>query len=150
MKCKTKTMMILSVLTALILLAGSVTWAHGPAGQRQRRQSERISGGVRTGKITKGESIRLNREQRRIRQAFRHAWRDGCMSPRERRHINRLQAKAGRHIYLAKHNSRVRHGHHWPRKFRPWRHRPRVRLHPYFGGVIFEPGWSLVWSFDLR
>lgn len=148
MKCKT--MMILSLLAALILLTGSFAWAHGPAAQRQRRQAERISSGVRTGKITKGELIRLNRERGRIRRTVRHAWRDDYLSPAERRHINRLQTKAGRHIYRAKHNHRVRYGHHRPPKFRPWRHGPRVRLHPYFSGVIFEPGWSVVWSFDLR
>ena len=76
--------------------------------ERQQRQQVRIAEGVRSGELTRRETIRLEREQRGIQLEKREARSDGDFTRDERRDIYREQNQASRHIYRAKHNRRDR------------------------------------------
>jgi hypothetical protein len=101
---KKRTLWIGAGLSALILTAAGTTWAAGRISCWQADQCRRITAGVRYGWITPGEYDRLSREQGRIRQARRLARADGCLDPRERRYIHRMQQRAGKHIRRARQN----------------------------------------------
>jgi uncharacterized membrane protein YebE (DUF533 family) len=74
------------------------------ADQREANQQARIDAGVATGQLNRREARRLEREQARIRAAERHARADGVVTPRERRHIQRLQREASANIRAEKHD----------------------------------------------
>lgn len=76
----------------------------GRIGQRQARQQDRICQGVRSGELTRGETVRLERQQARIRQEKRCMKSDGNLTPAERLRLERMQDKASRDIYRLKHN----------------------------------------------
>ena len=74
--------------------------------KRSKHESTRIKQGMHSGELTHAETKRLAKEQKNIHQDIRSAKMvDGKIGPRERREINRDQARASRHIYRAKHNS---------------------------------------------
>jgi len=74
--------------------------------KRSKHESTRIKQGMHSGELTHAETKRLAKEQKNIHQDIRSAkMDDGKIGPRERREINRDQARASRHIYCAKHNS---------------------------------------------
>lgn len=85
-----------------LVTAGSV-WA-GDHQAHQYRQYKRIHQGVHSGALTRGEAHTLLREQRHIRQAQKRAWADGHLTRPERVHLDRMQERAGHHIYGLKHN----------------------------------------------
>ncbi len=102
---KTKSLLTL----ALILTLGILNADAQTINKRSRHERTRIAQGVRSGELTRGESIRLAKEQRNIRRDVKKARRnDGKVGPRERQHIRREQRKASRHIYRARHNNRDR------------------------------------------
>lgn len=78
---------------------------------RQVVQQKRIIQGVRSGKLTRGEARRLERQQARIQRTKRRdkMMNGGKMTPKEKAHVMRMQNRASRHIYHAKHNKKVRH-----------------------------------------
>jgi len=135
----------------LLLIGGSVAWADKKQGNRNQNQNARIKQGVRTGEITKCELKRLKKEQARIHAARRHAAADGCISRRERQHLQRMRDRAGRHIYFAKHNPRTTCP---PGTYK--KHHTHYRQHApapaprndwfYFGGHIMQPGWGFGWA----
>ncbi len=136
---------------SLLLIGGSVAWADKKHGNRHQNQKDRIKQGVRTGEITKCELNRLKKEQARIHVARRHAKTDGWINHRERQQLQRLRDRAGRHIYLAKHNpwaacpQGAYKKHHAP--YRPYAAVPAPRNDRfYFGGHIAQPGWGFGWS----
>ena len=108
--------------------------------QRQGKQIKRIAGGVQKGKITNTEYFRLNQEQVRIERFRRQAIADGRLRPGERRRLHRMQEKASRHIYGAKHNRSDR--------YRPdLEHRACYNGRPRPGGygisgIWAAPGWG--------
>ena len=71
---------------------------------RQVKQQERIEEGVENKQLTKKETARLEREQRKIRAEKRVAKADGNVSPREKRILKRDQNRASRDIYREKHD----------------------------------------------
>ena len=101
---KAKALSMGSVLAAMLLVLAGVSWAGGRIDHSQKRQHKRITAGVRSRAITDKEFTRLNREQSRIRQAVEKARADGRFNYRERHRVHRLQDKASKHIYRAKHN----------------------------------------------
>jgi hypothetical protein len=101
---KSRTLKILPMVTGLVLIVASISWARDPISHRQMKQSQRITHGIRSGEVTDRELVRLNREQRRIGKHKRRARRDGCISHRERRCLHRMQDRASAHIYQARHN----------------------------------------------
>lgn len=78
---------------------------------RQVKQQKRIIQGVRSGKLTRGEARRLERQQARIQRTKRRdkIMHGGKMTPKEKAHVARMQNRANRHIYRAKHNKKIRH-----------------------------------------
>ena len=93
----------------IIGMAGTsagTAWAGGRSERRQQRQANRIYHGVRNGTISPQEFKRLGREQFRIEEAKRRALKDGHISRYERRHLKRMQNRASKRIFRAKHNGR--------------------------------------------
>jgi hypothetical protein len=157
---KRKTFLIGSILIALVLVSVSFSMAGGRIAHRQKRQLGKITAGVRNGAITDKEFMHLNREQWRIRQTVRKARVDGRLNYPERRHIRRLQDKASKHIYLAKHNRVARYNcspsyrhRHLHYRYKPMSYDYRVSyLHRptyydyHFRGKYCEPHYSFAWS----
>ena len=69
---------------------------------RQVRQRARISSGIASGEINRGEARQLRAQQRHIRRVERRAEADGVVTNRERRQIARKQNNANRAIRRAK------------------------------------------------
>lgn len=77
--------------------------------QRKMDQQHRIAQGVRSGRLTPRETVRLERHERGINhqeRAMRRA-NDGRLTHRDRRILNRRQNAESRRIYRLKHNNRV-------------------------------------------
>lgn len=101
-----------------MLLAGMATlWLSAPAqarphdpgvNARQHHQQQRIGQGVRSGELTRGETRRLEREQRHIRQEERQYKSDGVLTRAERADLRHDQNVASRHIYREKHDAERR------------------------------------------
>lgn len=75
---------------------------------RQHNQERRINQGVRSGELTRNETHRLRKDERKIRAEKRTAMDEGRMTRHERRHIRRQQDRLSRKIYRDKHNNSVR------------------------------------------
>ena len=146
---KSRTLKILPMAIGLVLIVVSVSWARDPISHRQKKQSQRITHGIRSGEVTDREFVRLNREQRRIGKHKRRARGDGYISNKERRHLHRMKDRASAHIYRAKHNRASTYAcrpTHKPLHF--W-HRPVYHGY-YMNGIFFEPSWSVGWSMGWR
>jgi len=78
--------------------------------RRQVRQWDRIQDGIDSGELSRGESRRLIRDQRRIARMEKRFERDGYYSPRERRTLERALDRTSQRIKRAKHNDRRVHG----------------------------------------
>ena len=83
---------------------------------RQANQERRIQQGVRSGELNRGEYVRLEAEQARIRQMERQAKSDGYVSSAERARISQAQNQASKHIFQEKHDTERRGQHN----HRPW------------------------------
>jgi hypothetical protein len=99
-----KMILAVALLLGLAINSASAQTIRGNA----RHERLRISGGVRSGELSRPEAYRLHREQRHIRRDIHRARRDGHIDRGERMHIRRDQRKHSRHIYRAKHNRRKR------------------------------------------
>ena len=100
---KAKTITVIFVTTILALMWCSAAWADR-SNIRDHRQTQRIRQGVRSGEITRPEVRRLKKEQRRIDSAYHRISADGHVNWRERQRLDKMQDRASRHIYRAKHN----------------------------------------------
>ena len=78
------------------------------ARKRQAEQQKRISQGVRSGELTAGETVKLEKQQREINQDIHQAKADGVVTAAERKDIHQDQNQANRSIIRAKHNRRDR------------------------------------------
>jgi hypothetical protein len=105
---------IASVSAAVLALglAGS-TFSAGaatptPVIHRHRvHQQERIAQGMRSGRLTPRETMRLERGQRHVAWMVRRAKADGVVTPRERGQILRAQRMQSRMIFRQKHDRRA-------------------------------------------
>ena len=68
----------------------------------------KIGQGVRSGELTKAETVRLAKQQREIKKDVKSAKADGVVTREERKDIKREKRKADRTIYRKKHNNRDR------------------------------------------
>lgn len=84
------------------------TASAGKIAKRQGNQQDRIGQGIASENLTRGEVKRLHKEQEKIRGMKKVAWSDGRLNAKERARINRVQNKASKNIYVAKHNNRKR------------------------------------------
>ena len=87
--------------------------------RRQARQWDRIQNGIDSGELSRGEARRLMRGQRRIARMEDRFVRDGYISPRERRKLERALNRTSKRIKRAKHNDYPGDNYH-----RGWRGRP--------------------------
>src|ERR1041384_2158085 len=83
----------------LVLVAAAS--AQGP-GDKFRRHSERK--GVRSGEITRMESMELRKNNARINHLQRKAHRDGVVRPYEKRKLHKARAHNRRETFRFKHN----------------------------------------------
>ena len=83
--------------TATMAMAGPFTW-------RETRQQARICQGVGNGQVSSWEFWHLEKQQGRIEAYREHAWSDGFLNRSEARHLTRMQNRASRDIWRAKHN----------------------------------------------
>jgi hypothetical protein len=155
---RAKALVIVSVAVFTLLFALSLSWAKGGNAQRQRKQFHRITGGVKSGEITPREFKSLGREQQEIRQSIKKTRADGGVSAREKHRIHKLQDRASRHIYLAKHNGAKPYSRKLHHRLRLLGDRPEYHLKPvpywfeptYYGyrfeWAYADPYYSLAWS----
>ena len=73
---------------------------------RENRQEYRIYRGMARGELTPQELRNIARQQQRIDRAQNRAARDGVVTVRERREIERRQDNASRNIYRKSNNGR--------------------------------------------
>ncbi len=162
-----KRILVTGIMLSVLLVWGGAAFAAGTINQRQARQQERISQGVRSGAINRHEFRELHRDQRQIQAAKQHARRDGFVNRREMNRIDRMQDRASGRIYRAKTNNRyqygpvrhqVRHyGPHYGTYYRPApvcvapAIRPHVVYHggSYLSGAVIQPGFSMALSVGL-
>jgi hypothetical protein len=110
-----KKILFILVMIALSVLIFSAQALAGTFDQRQVRQQKRIRDGINNHQLTRHDALRLKHEQRQIRRHEKSYLRDGHMTYRERRRLNRLQDKADRQITQSKQN---RHRNPYLRPFR--------------------------------
>jgi CRISPR/Cas system-associated endoribonuclease Cas2 len=102
----TKTMCA-AVLMALPLVAAAGTRDPG-VNQRQHNQQHRIQQGVKSGELTRGETRRLEAEQRHIRHAEARYKSDGQLTRAERADLQHDLNRSSRHLYNQKHDGQSR------------------------------------------
>ena len=76
--------------------------------QRQHNQHERITQGVKSAELTKGEAKDLRGDQKRIRQEDQHFKSDGKLTKDERQELHQNQHPASKEIYQKKHDAQER------------------------------------------
>ena len=102
---KTKLFFLFAIVAGLGISSVQAQSIH----KRSKHEHARVKQGVHSGELTRAETKRLAKQQRNIHHNIRSAkMDDGKIGPRERREINRDQARASKHIYRAKHNDRER------------------------------------------
>jgi Na+-translocating ferredoxin:NAD+ oxidoreductase RnfG subunit len=72
--------------------------------QRQVKQTQRIQQGVASGELTRVETRRLAKQQRRIQRSKRRAKADGDVTARERAALHARQNAASRNVRRKKNN----------------------------------------------
>jgi uncharacterized protein YjcR len=75
---------------------------------RQVKQQDRIEQGTDNKELTRSETARLERAQKRIQIEKKMAKSDGTVTPKERRFLKREQNRASRDIYKQKHDVQLR------------------------------------------
>jgi hypothetical protein len=92
----------------VIVGAGGAAMAKGVRSpyinQVQRNQQQRIGEGVETGRLTPGETVRLERQEGFIRHEEKLFKSDGNFTPAERADIRQDLRQESRRIYRLKHN----------------------------------------------
>ncbi len=109
------------IFAALLLVAGfsidsSAQRYYGQrsVNQRERRQQQRIYQGVRSGRLNRRETYRLQRQQYRLyRTESRYRRSGGGLSWRERYLLQRRLNRTSRNIYRQKHDRQRRY---YPRR----------------------------------
>lgn len=87
----------------MIIAAGSAE-----AQTESSYQRKRVKQGVRSGELTKAETINLAHQQKEIREDMRDAKADGAVTKGERKEIKKDKHHANRSIARKKHNGRDR------------------------------------------
>lgn len=100
--------LIVALFVAAIASTGIYAQNQSPVVNKvQQDQKARIHQGVKSGELTKGETKKLIREQKKINHDKRLAKADGKVTPVEKKIIKNEQKKAGNHIYKMKHNNKT-------------------------------------------
>jgi hypothetical protein len=109
---KRSSLMITALVISLFCYSASAQEQTAPPktpkiAKKQIRQQARIKQGVKSDELTKGETVRLEKEQGKIQAEKIQAKSDGKVTAQERKKIRHDQKKASRHIYRAKHNDKT-------------------------------------------
>lgn len=97
------------ILVALILFVSGANAQSTPkVDQKQTRQKVRIVDGIADNELSKRESVRLIKEQRKINRMERRIKRDGHVSARERVRLNKALRRSNRHIVREKNDNNRR------------------------------------------
>lgn len=76
--------------------------------ERQQNQHQRIQQGIASGELTRRETVRSVRDQRRIRRAEHVAKADGNVTNAERARLHHMQNTASRQLSRNKHDAQDR------------------------------------------
>ena len=108
------------VLVSALTAAPAMTFAQtiapeqpkNPIAKREFNQQRRIGNGIRNGRLTPGQGVRLEGQQRNIHRQVRamRARHNGRLTMKDRRMIQHRQNVASRRIYRAKHRNNGRIG----------------------------------------
>jgi chorismate mutase len=82
-------------------------------GERAENQQKRIANGVANGKMTPGETARVEKNENHINQQV-HADREangGKLTPAEKKQVNKEQNKTSKEIHHDKANGKEQHPH---------------------------------------
>jgi hypothetical protein len=77
--------------------------------EHQQNHHKRIRHGVRNGELTRAEAIHLRMREAKLRHDKQMAMRDGVITRRERRILNKEQKRNSMAIYRQKHNNNNRY-----------------------------------------
>ena len=97
-----KKIIILAAIALSFTASASAQYRRDNAGMSDENRRERQ--GIRNGSITRGEAVRIEKEQRDYRRAVVNARSDGYVSPRERVNIRRQDRQVDRTIYRSRNN----------------------------------------------
>ncbi len=75
---------------------------------REQNQRQRIAQGVRSGELTRPETRRLIKGERRLHRHERYAKSDGVVTPAERARLQRNANRMSARIYRQKHDPQSR------------------------------------------
>ncbi len=104
-----KRIFVLCVISLFTLSSLASIASAGTPGNRQAHQRARIHDGVKNGDLLPREARRLAIEQRHIQKTKKRMRADdGKLDPAERARLDKMQDRASRHIFRAKHNGRAR------------------------------------------
>ncbi len=102
-------MRLSTILAAVLATAMASPALAGRIEVRHENQRAGIRQGVRAGSLTRGETIRLARQQVRIDRAALRFRADGRFTARERARVRNRQHLASRHIHRARRSDRRSH-----------------------------------------
>jgi hypothetical protein len=106
MKRITKIILAVALMVSIAGVAAAQACPRQP-GCRAMRQESRIRQGVRAGRLTRCETVRLRHGQRHIRRMELRARADGQVGPRERVRLHRALERQSARIWRLKHNGRA-------------------------------------------
>jgi hypothetical protein len=101
-----KTKLFITAITFFGLLSNVA--AQQNLNKANRTNNQRIVQGVKSGELTRAETVRLAKNQREITRDIKLAKADGIVTKMERREIERAQCQQSRNIKRVKHNNRDR------------------------------------------
>ena len=141
---------IIGLMIAGMAWGTGISYAGDRFDRRQDRRTGRIHQGVKSGSVARNVYGHLKDEQSRIERAEDRAWRDGRLTHRERERLDRMQDRAGRHIYQPRHNNRENRWHRndcdpgrWQggrhHNYKPMSHHNQSIVHGF--GMIFLSGY---------
>ena len=87
--------------------ANTAHYGNNKVGQRRENQQDRIAQGVKSGKLTAGETAKLENQQKGINQQVKadRAANGGKLTTGEKKQINKEQNAASKNIHNKKHNA---------------------------------------------
>ena len=97
-----------TLIAAVCALVLALPAAAGPGEAREDQQQARIRDGVVDGELTRGEARGLRKDQRRVDGLQRKARKDGVVTRKEAKRVDRAQDHASRQIGKQKHDRQTR------------------------------------------
>ncbi len=88
----------------ILLFIASLVSAETHRDRRQEKQEKRIAEGMESGEINQQEAARLKANQIKLQELENKAQKDGTVTRREKKRLNKVQNRESRRIYRVKHN----------------------------------------------